>query len=111
MGGTSSHPALSEGLRPSDSPTRALARRFVGALRSRGSLALANEHRVYEIPLDLSQFDACLVQLPEPCPAIPLKIQFESTTEKVASCVLATRLRSSWRTIGIVVCPMTMRSG
>ena len=30
---------LSEGLRPSDSPTRSLARRFVGALRSRGSLA------------------------------------------------------------------------
>src|SRR4029079_12325124 len=26
----------SEGLRPSDSPTRALARRFAGALRSRG---------------------------------------------------------------------------
>jgi hypothetical protein len=31
---------LSEGLRPSDSPTRSLARRFAGALRSRGSLAL-----------------------------------------------------------------------
>ena len=30
---------LSEGLRPSDSPTRALARRFAGALRARGSLA------------------------------------------------------------------------
>ena len=30
---------LSEGLRPSDSPTRSPARRFVGALRSRGSLA------------------------------------------------------------------------
>ena len=30
----------SEGLRPSDSPTRALARRGVGALRSRGSLAV-----------------------------------------------------------------------
>src|SRR5262245_30581556 len=29
----------SEGLRPSDSPTRPLARRGVGALRSRGSLA------------------------------------------------------------------------
>ena len=29
----------SEGLRPSDSPTRSLARRFVGAGRSRGSLA------------------------------------------------------------------------
>ena len=28
-----------EGLRPSDSPTRALARRFVGSLRARGSLA------------------------------------------------------------------------
>ena len=34
----------SEGLRPSDSPTRALARRFVGALRSRGSLAAARSH-------------------------------------------------------------------
>src|SRR5713101_4548112 len=32
---------LSEGLRPSDSPTRSLARRFAGALRSRGSLAIA----------------------------------------------------------------------
>ena len=31
---------LSEGLRPSDSPTRSLARRFAGALRSRGSLAV-----------------------------------------------------------------------
>ena len=30
---------LSEGLRPSDSPTRSLARRGAGALRSRGSLA------------------------------------------------------------------------
>src|SRR6185437_14478894 len=30
---------LLEGLRPSNSPTRALARRFAGALRSRGSLA------------------------------------------------------------------------
>src|SRR5689334_785965 len=30
---------LSEGLRPSDSPTRSLARRFAGALRSRGSFA------------------------------------------------------------------------
>jgi Zn-dependent metalloprotease len=29
---------LPEGLRPSDSPTRSLARRFAGALRSRGSL-------------------------------------------------------------------------
>src|SRR3982751_867247 len=29
----------SEGRRPSDSPTRALARRFAAALRSRGSLA------------------------------------------------------------------------
>src|SRR6185295_14502182 len=28
-----------EGLRPSDSPTRALARRFAGALRARASLA------------------------------------------------------------------------
>ncbi len=33
--------ALTEGLRPSDSPTRSLARRFAGALRSRGSLAVA----------------------------------------------------------------------
>jgi hypothetical protein len=30
---------LTEGLRPSDSPTRALARRFAGSLRARGSLA------------------------------------------------------------------------
>src|SRR6478672_39609 len=29
----------SEGLRPSESPTRSLARRFAGSLRSRGSLA------------------------------------------------------------------------
>ena len=35
----SSAPRLSEGLRPSDSPTRALARRFAGSLRPRGSLA------------------------------------------------------------------------
>jgi hypothetical protein len=33
-------PILPEGLRPSDSPTRSLARRFAGALRSRGSLAM-----------------------------------------------------------------------
>jgi hypothetical protein len=43
----------SEGLRPSDSPTRALAHRFVGALRSRGSLAalarVPDGRRVYEI--------------------------------------------------------------
>ena len=32
-------PFLSEGLRPSDSPTRSLTRRCAGALRSRGSLA------------------------------------------------------------------------
>src|SRR5919198_1116310 len=31
----------SEGLRPSNSPTRSLARRFAGSLRSRGSLAVA----------------------------------------------------------------------
>ena len=30
---------FSEGLRPSDSPTRSLARRFDGSLRSRGSVA------------------------------------------------------------------------
>jgi len=34
-------PISIEGLRPSNSPTRALARRFDGSLRSRGSLALA----------------------------------------------------------------------
>ena len=33
--------SLTEGLRPSDSPARSLARRFAGALRSRGSLAVA----------------------------------------------------------------------
>src|SRR5580765_4519641 len=32
---------LSEGLRPPDSPTRSVARRFVGALRTRDSLAVA----------------------------------------------------------------------
>src|SRR5206468_13061908 len=37
--GPRSLPFLSEGLRPSDSPTRSLARRFAGALRSRGALA------------------------------------------------------------------------
>src|SRR5690348_10529367 len=31
--------SISEGLCPSDSPARSLARRFAGALRSRGSLA------------------------------------------------------------------------
>jgi hypothetical protein len=31
-------PSLSEGLRPSDSPARSLARRFAGSLRSRGAL-------------------------------------------------------------------------
>src|SRR5262249_38906674 len=36
--------SLSEGLRPSDSPTRALARRFARALRSRGSLRCARSH-------------------------------------------------------------------
>ena len=35
---------LSEGLRPSDSPTRALGRRFAGSLRARGSLAAARSH-------------------------------------------------------------------
>jgi hypothetical protein len=34
------HRVLSEGLRPSDSLTRSLARRFAAALRSRGSLAM-----------------------------------------------------------------------
>ncbi len=38
---------LSEGLRPSDSPTRSLARRFAGALRSRGSLAVARSRCRY----------------------------------------------------------------
>src|SRR4051794_39608696 len=33
--------AYSEGLRPSDSPTRSLASRFAGSLRSRGSLRCA----------------------------------------------------------------------
>src|SRR5262245_39188260 len=36
---------LSEGLRPSDSPTRSLARRFAGPLRSRGSLAVLARDR------------------------------------------------------------------
>ena len=38
---------LTEGLRPSDSPTRALARRFAGSLRSRGSLAAARSLTSY----------------------------------------------------------------
>src|SRR6266542_2914202 len=45
-------PSSSEGLRPSDSPTRSLARRFAGALRSRGSLAalartVTDERHIY----------------------------------------------------------------
>src|SRR5690606_16879113 len=36
---TSASTFLTEGLRPSDSPTRALARRSAGSLRSRGSFA------------------------------------------------------------------------
>ena len=36
---------LSEGLRPSDSPTRSLARRCAGSLRSRGSLRCARSRR------------------------------------------------------------------
>src|SRR5262249_13938294 len=46
----------SEGLRPSDSPTRSLARRFAGALRSRGSLA-ALVRAVAEIGLTWSVGD------------------------------------------------------
>jgi hypothetical protein len=38
-GCTPPQPIFSEGLRPSNSPTRSLARRFVASLRSRGSLA------------------------------------------------------------------------
>src|SRR6476659_3235209 len=41
----------SEGLCPSDSPTRALARRFVGALRSRGSLAVLARSAFVRWPL------------------------------------------------------------
>ncbi len=37
---------LPEGLRPSDSPTRALARRFAGSLRSRGSRRFARSRLV-----------------------------------------------------------------
>src|SRR5213075_2961701 len=37
--------AFIRGLRPSDSPTRSLARRFTGALRSRGSLRCARSRR------------------------------------------------------------------
>ena len=40
------YPFLSEGLRPSDSPTRSLARRFAGALLSRGSLRCARSPRL-----------------------------------------------------------------
>jgi hypothetical protein len=35
---------LTEGLRPSDSPTRSLARRFAGSLRSRGARRFARTH-------------------------------------------------------------------
>ena len=42
-------PEMSEGLRPSDSPTRALARRFAGSLRSRGSLAAARSRLVGQL--------------------------------------------------------------
>ena len=41
----------SEGLRPGDSPTRALARRVVGALRSRGSLAVLPRSAFVRSPL------------------------------------------------------------
>src|SRR4051812_8276353 len=37
--------SLSEGLRPSDSPTRSLASRFAGSLRSRGSRRYARSRR------------------------------------------------------------------
>ena len=39
--------SLTEGLRPSDSPTRALARRCAGSLRSRGSLATLARDTAY----------------------------------------------------------------
>jgi len=45
---------LSEGLRPSDSPTRALARRGVGALRSRGSLVVLARSVFVRWPLVLT---------------------------------------------------------
>jgi len=49
---------IAEGLRPSDSPTRSLARRFAGALRSRGSLAAlaraaGNPPAIYEMASSL----------------------------------------------------------
>src|SRR5687767_5560639 len=44
-------PILPRGWRPSDSPTRSLACRFAGALRSRGSLARSLATAVlYEMP-------------------------------------------------------------
>ena len=43
-------PILREGLHPSDSPTRSLARRFDGALRSRGSLARSLANAVGSLP-------------------------------------------------------------
>ena len=51
--------SLTEGIRPSDSPARALARRFDGSLRSRGSLAhslatLLFGAEIYEIGPSLS---------------------------------------------------------
>src|SRR5436190_7929430 len=64
--------ALAEGLRPSDSPTRSLARRFAGALRSRGSLATARSLTlvsgvaVYEIRSSLEILDQ-LFDRRKPC--------------------------------------------
>src|SRR6266542_1518597 len=42
---------LSGGLRPSDSPTRSLASRFVGSLRSRGSLRRARSRLTFHLSL------------------------------------------------------------
>jgi dipeptidyl aminopeptidase/acylaminoacyl peptidase len=56
-----------EGLRPSDSPTRSLTRRFAASLRSRGSLAHARSHessgRFIRYVLTQS------ARGPDPCPA------------------------------------------
>src|SRR5204862_6742133 len=53
--------ALSEGLRPSDSPTGSLARRFAGSLRSPGSLAVLA--RVVEREADVCEIRSSVATL------------------------------------------------
>src|SRR5687767_12961673 len=62
---------LPERLRPSDSPTRSLARRFAGAFRSRGSLASARS-RLYERTSSLTR-EASPLGLPYTLSRAPLR--------------------------------------